>query len=469
MNPDADLFGLARLDLAAFCMAMRADFELPPFLEQIVASLEAVERRKVRRLLVSCPPRHGKSLTGSVLFPCWYLGRHPKEFVVVACHSEELAITFGRAVRNIVASPLFRAIFPECRLAGDSAAVNRFNLEAGGGFFAVGRGSALTGRGCSLLVLDDLVKDRAEADSITVRKSVEAWYREVALTRLEPRGAIIAIGTRWHEADILGTLAGETSEPWQVLSLPAIAEKDESFRREGEALWPERFSAADLARIRTEIGSRAWAALYQGRPSPEQGAIFRREWWQHYTTPPTEFLRIALSADCAFKGTATADYSAVTIWGEAKNGFFLLLAVRGRWEFPELKRRIVSLAEQWKPNAVLIEDAASGQSAIQELRDTSLPIIPVRPLGGKIERANAVTPIIEAGRVFVPESAGWLEDFMDEISSFPSSPHDDFVDTVSQALSYLRGRGRGFDLAGYAKLLQDESAGIPARGGEGST
>jgi predicted phage terminase large subunit-like protein len=360
---------------------------------------------------------------------------------VVACHSEELAITFGRAVRNIVASPLFSTIFPECRLSGDSTAANRFATRAGGGFFAVGRGSALTGRGCSLLVLDDLVKDRAEADSETIRKSTEAWYREVAFTRLEPRGSVLAIGTRWHESDLLGTLAADFTEPWTKLSFPALAEPGDSLgRTEGAPLWPERFSAAELARIRSEVGSRAWAALYQGRPSPVEGAIFNRSWWQRYSARPAEFSRIVLSLDCAFKGGASNDYSAATVWAQNKAGYFLLDAWHGKLEFPELKRRIVSLAQEWHPHALLIEDAASGQSAIQELRrETVLPVLPVKPKSGKVERANAVTPMIESGRVFLPDSAGWLDDFLDEVSAFPAAAHDDFVDSMTQALAYMRG------------------------------
>jgi predicted phage terminase large subunit-like protein len=440
LTEESKILHLARLDLAAFCIAMRPDFQLPDFLEVLIDRLEAVERGDLRRLLVSCPPRHGKSLSGSVLFPAWYLGRNPGRFAIVACHSEELAVTFGRSVRNLVAFPLFTAIFPECRLASDSAAVHRFNTEAGGGFYAVGRGSALTGRGASVLILDDLVKDRAEADSEAVRKVTESWFREVAMTRLEPRGAIVAIGTRWHEADILGTLAADRVEPWETLAFPAIAELEDPLgREEGAPLWPDRFSGDELARIRAEIGSRAWTALYQGRPTPAEGSIFRAEWFQRFSLPPQDFSRLIISLDCAFKGNAGSDYSAATVWAETGNGYFLLYAVRGRWEFPDLVRIIVALAEQWQPHAVLIEDAASGQSAIQTLqRETSLPVLAVKPLGGKVERAVAVSPVVESGRVFLPQAAGWVTDFLEEVLRFPAGAHDDFVDSMTQALEYLR-------------------------------
>jgi predicted phage terminase large subunit-like protein len=443
VTAEQEVLGLARLDFAAFCVAMRPDYKFPRFLLELIDNLEAVEKSDLRRLLVFMPPRHGKTLTGSILFAAWAMGRDPKRFVVLGCYGEELAFTFGRAIRNVMASALFRQVFSGCRLAGDSTAANRFALEAGGGFFAVGRGSALTGRGASILILDDLVKDRAEADSEAVRRSTESWLREVAITRLEPRSPIVAIGTRWHQADILGTLAADRIEPWKTLAFPAIAEKGDPLQRpEGEALWPERFGLTELARIRAEIGSRAWSALYQGRPTAAEGAVFRIEWIQRYSSAPTEFSRIVLAVDCAFKGGTENDFSAATVWGESKTGFYLLFGWRDRPDFPALKRRIIALAEAWNPHAVLIEDAASGQSAIQELLSgTSLPIVPVKATGGKTERAVAVSPMFESGRVHFPApGAGWLADLEDELLAFPAGIHDDLVDSVSMALNFLRQR-----------------------------
>ncbi len=440
---ELEILSLCRPNFAAFCVAMRPDFEVPPFLEILISNLEAIDRGEIQRLLVSCPPRHGKSLTSSVLFPAWYLGRNPRKFVVVAGHSEELAVTFGRAVRNIVASPIFQAIFPECRISGDSAAVHRFNLDAGGGFFAVGRGTSLTGRGGSLLVLDDLVKDRAEADSPAIRKSTEAWFREIALTRLEPRGSVVAIGTRWHESDILGTLVADvcSAERWRVLSLPAIAERDEGFRREGDALWPERYPLAELLRIKAEVGSRAWSALYQGRPSPQEGSIFKREWFSTFDQCPTEMLRAVQFWDTAFGKNQAGDFSVCATIGESKTGYHVLHVYRDRPDFPTLKRKMQELNAAWSPSAVLVEDAASGQSAIQELRaESNIPLIAV-PVGGsdKIAKWNAVAPLFESGRVSFQAGAAWLPDVLEELASVPGAKHDDAADAIAGALTYLRG------------------------------
>jgi predicted phage terminase large subunit-like protein len=258
-----------------------------------------------------------------------------------------------------------------------------------------------------------------------------------------PGGAIIIIQTRWHEDDLAGWLLREhAAENWDVLSLPAIAEQDERFRRQGEALWPERFPLSGLERIRVAIGGRAWASLYQQRPAAAQGTIFKRDWWQFYTPPvAVPFTRVVQSWDTAFKKGAENDYSVCTTWGVAENGYYLLHLWRDRVEFPELKRVLASLAEQWNPDAILVEDRASGQSLIQELKlSTVLPIIAVKADSDKLSRAQAVTPLVEAGKVFLPKSTPWLSDYIDELAAFPTGKRDDAVDSTAQALNYLRER-----------------------------
>jgi predicted phage terminase large subunit-like protein len=256
-----------------------------------------------------------------------------------------------------------------------------------------------------------------------------------------PGGAIILIQTRWHEDDLAGWLLQEhASENWDVLSLPAIAEKDESFRREGEPLWPERFPLDSLNRIREAVGGAVWASLYQQRPAAAEGAIFKRNWWQFFApSVAIPFSRVVQSWDTAFKRGAENDFSVCTTWGVAQNGYYLLHLWRYRVEFPELKRVLAALADQWKPHAILVEDKASGQSLIQELqRSTVLPLIPVRVDADKLTRAQAVTPVIEAGKIFLPESAPWVSDFVEEMAGFPHRMHDDVVDSTTQALNYLR-------------------------------
>jgi predicted phage terminase large subunit-like protein len=256
-----------------------------------------------------------------------------------------------------------------------------------------------------------------------------------------PGGAIIIIQTRWHQDDLAGWLLREhANENWDVLCLPAIAEQDEGFRKAGEPLWPERFPLPELEKIRMQTGGRAWASLYQQRPAAADGVIFKRDWWQFYSQPlsvaPNQIVQ---SWDTAFKKGEENDFSVCTTWSVASDGYYLLHLWRERVEFPELKRVVSSLAEQWKPNAILVEDKASGQSLIQELKlSTALPLIPVKVDSDKQTRAQAVTPLIEAGKVFLPESAPWRSDYIEEMACFPNGVHDDVVDATTQALNYFR-------------------------------
>ena len=434
-----EILQLARGDLACYAMALWPRFELAAHHRLIVDRLEAVERGDIRRLMIFMPPRHGKSLLGSQMFPAWYLGCHPDRSIITASYSQDLADDFGRQVRNLVSDPIHRAIFPECRLADDATSMRRFGTTAGGLYYAVGRGGAITGRGADLLLIDDPLKNFEEARSEPNRRGLHEWYTSVARTRLQPGGAIILICTRWHEDDLSGRLLRESGdENWHVLSLPAIAEVDESFRCVGEALWKEKYPLVALEEIRREVGGPTWASLYQQRPAAAEGAIFKREWLRYYREQPV-CKRIVQSWDTAFKTGLENDYSVCTTWGVAENGYYLLWFWRGRVDFPDLKRLAVSLAQEWKPSAILVEDKASGQSLIQELRYQSpLPIIPVKADSDKLARAQAVTPLFEAGKIHLPESAPGLADYVDELAAFPTGIHDDAVDSTTQALNYIR-------------------------------
>lgn len=437
-----------RTDLAAYGAALWPPFELARHHRELVSCLERIEAALFDRVIFLLPPRHGKSLITSTLFPAWWLGRHPDKSIIAASYGQELASDFGRRVRGFVSDPLHRQIFPNCVISDDSDSVHRFHLIQGGAYFAVGAGGPLTGRGADLLLIDDPIKSREQANSAAERKSLQAWYESTAYTRLEPNGAIVLIQTRWHEDDLAGWLLREhVGEGWKVISLQAIAETDDPLGRvEGAALWPEKFPIETLDRIREAIGSSAWASLYQQRPAPEQGAIFRRDWWRSYSEQPAELQRIIFSLDCAFKTGQSNDYSVIAIIGETKAGYYILQISRGRWEFPELKRQAIALFDIWKPHSLLVEDAASGQSLIQALKaETRLPILPVKPQGDKVSRAHAVSPLCESGRVFLPANAGWLADFVDEATSFPAAPHDDQVDALTQALNYLRGDRREYN------------------------
>src|ERR1700681_3711526 len=430
------LLALAHEDLACYAISQYPSFELARHHELIVSKLEGVERGDISRLMIFLPPRHGKSLITSSLFPAWYLGRHPDHHVIFATYGQELSDDFGRRVRNSIVDQVHEAVFPNCRLSEDSSAAHRFNTIKGGAYYAVGRGGPITGRGADLLLIDDPIKDREEANSETVRKALHEWFASVAYTRLTPKGAVIVIQTRWHEDDLAGWLLREhASENWDALSLPATAEHDESFRREGEALWPERFPLEDLNRKRQLVGGAAWASLYQQRPAAAEGAIFKRGWWRSYRELP-EFFQVVQSWDTAFKKGAESSFSVCTTWGVAENGYFLLSVWRGRVEFPELRRMLIALAEQWKPSAILVEDRVSRQSLLQDLKSaTTLPVLAVKVDSDKLSRAQAVTPLIEAGKVFLLESAPWLADYIDELATFPTGNYDDAVDSTTQALN----------------------------------
>jgi predicted phage terminase large subunit-like protein len=458
VSETAQVLALAHEDLACYGIAQWPQFKLAKHHELIVGKLETVERGQIKRLIILLPPRYGKSLITSAIFPAWYLGRHPDHQVIFTTYAQELSDDFGRRVRNFIADLLHRAIFPNCVLSEDSAAAHRFNTTRGGAYYAVGTGGPITGRGTNLLIIDDPIKDREEANSETRRKALHDWFASVAYTRLMPNAAIVLIQTRWHEDDLAGWLLREhASEQWDVLSLPAIAERDEGFRREGEALWPEQFPMERLKQIRETIGGAAWASLYQQRPAAAEGAIFKRGWWQFYREPP-KCSRIVQSWDTAFKRGAENDYSVCTTWGAADNGYYLLHLWRDRVEFPDLKRAFASLAGQWNPEAILVEDRASGQSLIQELKATALPVIAVRPDSDKLARAQAVTPLVEAGKVFLPESMPSTADLIDELACFPAGRHDDIVDSLAQALNYLRKQSttQFFEPRSSAEFVDDE-------------
>jgi predicted phage terminase large subunit-like protein len=416
-----NVLALAARDLACFCVAIHPGFELARHTAFLVDKLEAVEcgqrglRRLVSRaarLLLSTPPRHGKSLL-LALFICWYLGRHPERSVIYATYGQDLSDDIGRRVRNLMTDPLFAAIFPSCRLAADSTSQRRFDTTRGGSFYAVGRGGPITGRGAHLLLVDDLLKDSEEARSEAIRRALHEWYGSVAHTRLMPNGAVVIVGTRWSDADLPGHLLREhADEGWQLVNLPAISETNDPMgRAEGEALWPERFPVETLESIRRQIGSAAFVSLYQGHPSAASGTVFKREWMRTYAGPLPSFQKITQSWDTAFgKSASSGDYSACTTWGATSNGHYLLALWRGRVDFPTLKYQVRMQAEQWKPHSILLEDAASGQSLIQELRlATSYPVNAVKVDRDKRARAEAVTPMFEAGRIFVPADAPWLK------------------------------------------------------------
>jgi predicted phage terminase large subunit-like protein len=404
----------------------------------IAEALARVEQGKCKRLMIFAPPRHGKSMLTSEFFPAWYMGRNPDKYVMHATYSQELAEDWGRKIRNQLADPEYP--FKNCSLSTDSASQKKFSTNQGGTYFALGVGGAATGRGAHLLLIDDPLKNREEADSETIREKLKGWYRSVAYTRLMPGGSIVIIQTRWHEDDLSGWLLREhADENWEVLSLPAIAEDGDCMdRKPGEALWPSDYNEEALEKIKQQLGSRDWSALYQQRPSPDGGSIFKLDWFRRYNAiPANRSLRIH-SWDTAAKDKEFNDPTAFGLWDSADSGYYLSDVMCSRMQFPELRRAVESLACRDNPDAILIEDKSSGQQLIQVLRqETRLPVIAIEPVISKLARAQGISGTIESGRVFLPNIAPWLVDYESEIKAFPVGVHDDMVDMTSQALRYL--------------------------------
>ncbi len=408
-----------------------------PALNLIDQHLLQVATGHMPRLIITMPPQEGKSSRVARDFPIWWLTRFPLARIVMASYGDDLAIRNGREIRNkITANPQLgltlakgQANMKDWRLA------NRI-----GGVRSVGVGAGITGHSADLFIIDDPVKSQAEADSKTYRNNVFNWWQTEASTRLAPGAPVVLIQTRWHEDDLAGRLLAEPESPWQLLNIPAQAETegDPLGRKPGEWLESARGrTELEWRGIRKQAGSRAWNALYQGRPAPAAGGLFKREWFQiWHSMPPLH--TVIQSWDMAFKGTDKSDYVVGQVWAMDGGNYYLIDQVRGRWTFTETCRQVEQLSLRYPmATAKLVEDKANGTAVIDMLHNEIPGLIPVEPRGGKTVRATAVTPLIEAGNVFLPAQTNWTEDLIEEAAAFPNGSHDDQVDAMTQALAYL--------------------------------
>jgi predicted phage terminase large subunit-like protein len=433
---------VAKKDLMKFSEATLPGFMRSDHLDQIADRLEAIEKGKINRLMIFAPPRHGKTEVVSVRFPAMYLGKHQQAQIIATSYAESLAYSNSWSVRTTIESPQYQRLWP---LTLDRSGAVRWQLadkeNNRASYIAAGVGGGITGEGANLLLIDDPVKNKEEAESEVVREKIWSWYRTVARTRLQPDAAVVLVMTRWHTADLAGKLVdlaktNPKADQWEVLHLKAIDN--------GKALWPERYPLEELEKIRESIGGRDFEALYQGNPTIAEGSIFKRDWWKYYSVRPSMFLRIIHSWDTAFKIGEDLDPTVCTVWGETYDGYYLLDVWRRCVEFPELKKTTISMFNRDRSNAVLIEDKASGQSLIQEIRKTRIPVLAIKVDKDKVARANACTPLIQSGKVFLPEYAPWLFDYIEELSGFPHADHDDQVDSTTQALNWMNS-GVGLD------------------------
>ena len=416
-------------------------------------AFERVAEGKCKRLIINMPPRHTKSEFASYLLPAWFLGKFPHKKVIQTSHTAELAVNFGRKVRNIVDQDTYKDIFPGVGLQADSKAAGRWATNKGGDYFAIGVGGAVTGKGADLLIIDDPHSEQEAALAETnpeIYDKVYEWYTSGPRQRLQPGGSIVIVMTRWSKRDLTGqVLKAETQrggEGWEIIEFPAILPSE-------NPLWPEFWNLEELMALKNELPNSKWMAQYQQNPTSETSAIVKREWWQVWEEdepPHCDF--VLQSWDTAFEKSNRADYSACTTWGvfyqnnpdtdRKEANIILLNAFRDRMEFPTLKRRALEQMEEYNPDSIIIEKKASGAPLIYELRAMGVPVQEFTPVKGndKITRLNAVSDMFASGFVWAPNT-NWAEEVIDEVASFPAGEHDDYVDSVSLALMRFRKGG----------------------------
>jgi len=455
----ADKRERCRQNFMPFVRQMWSAF-IPGKHHQIMAdAFERVARGELKRLIINMPPRHTKSEFASYLFPAWFLGMYPEKKIIQTAHTAELAVGFGRKVRNLVGSPDYQEIFPT-KMSADSKAAGRWNTSKGGDYFAIGVGGAVTGKGADVLIIDDPHSEQeAMQGNPSVYDRVYEWYSSGPRQRLQPGGAIVIVMTRWSKRDLTGQIVNAAAkkdlEEWEVIELPALLPS-------GKPLWQEFWRQEELEAIKAELPVSKWEAQYQQNPTSEEGAIIKREMWRIWENErPPEVDYIIQSWDTAFEKSNRADYSACTTWGvfyrdvegtEVAN-IIVLDAFKERMEFPELKKTAFEFWKEWNPDTLIVEKKAAGAPLIYEMRRMGIPISEYTPSKGsdKIARVNAVSDLFASGMVWRPETR-WAEELVEELASFPNGDHDDLVDSSSQAL--LR-----FRQGGFIRLDSDEVEG----------
>ena len=422
----------------------------PDFIEgthhRIIAEkFNRIAEGKLKRLIVNMPPRHTKSEFASYMLPAFIMGRNPQTKIIQTSHTAELSQRFGRKTKQLIDSSDYKKIFPETNLQADSKAAGRWDTSAGGEYFAAGVGGAITGRGADLLIIDDPHSEQ-DALSESAMEGAYEWYTSGPRQRLQPGGAIVLVMTRWSTIDLTGQLMKAQAEPkadqWEVVEFPAVMDS-------GAPTWPEYWKINELESVKASLALSKWNAQWMHKPTSEEGAILKREWWRTWEEKDIPDLQyIIQSYDTAFSKKETADYSAITTWGvfspdDMKPALILLDARRGRWEFTELKEIALKEYNYWEPEMVLVEAKASGLPLSDELRRAGIPITNYTPTRGndKRTRVNSIAPMFESGMIYYPEGRTFAEEVIEECAAFPYGENDDYVDTVTQALMRFRQSG----------------------------
>ena len=447
MHAEKKIQNKAQNDFMSFVKCVWPEFIEGSHHRHIAKKFNDLAEGKINRLIVNMPPRHTKSEFASFLLPAWMVGRNPKLKIIQATHTGELAIRFGRKAKTLIDSDDYRKIF-ETRLREDSQAAGRWETAQGGEYFAAGVGGAITGRGADLLIIDDPHSEQ-DALSATAMESAYDWYTSGPRQRLQPGGKIIVVMTRWSTKDLTGKLLAHQKEAksdnWHVVEFPAILEDEEP----AVPVWPEYWKLSELESVKATLPVGKWNAQWMQNPTSEEGAILKREWWRKYTKediPPLE--HVIQSYDTAFLKKETADYSAITTWGifypneDSGANLILLDAIKGRYEFPELRRLALEQYKYWQPESVIVEQKASGTPLTHELRQMDIPVSTFTPSRGndKHVRVNTCAPLFESGMVWAPEQR-FAEEVIEECAAFPHGDHDDLVDAMTMAVMRFRQGG----------------------------
>lgn len=469
----------AREDFLAYILLVNPNFIVAPHHRLMADRFMELKDGKIDRLMFFLSPRSSKSLMSSVYFPSWCLGIYPSWQAMALSYSSKLAEDNGREVRNLINADTYKMVFPHMSLRPDSRSASRWHTNHNGVFTSAGITGGIAGRGANIAVIDDPLSEQ-DAMSKAAREHVIRWYPGGLRTRLMPGGKIVLCMTRWHQQDLAGWLLdeaknNETADQWEVVDIPAqVDEKSAELLNEardklivqgylpedcpkievGGSYWPPRkenmrakvglrgWTWEELKRTRDNMPPSQWNALYLQKPVADEGGILKREWWQKWESsdpPPCEY--IIMSCDTAFETTNSSDYSAITVWGIFRDkhdvpNMILLAAKKGRYEYPDLRELITKENEFYEPDTIIIEKKASGHSLLQDLYRAGLPVIPYTPEKDKVTRAHACTPILHAGRVWVPPRR-FAEELMNECANFPNGTYDDFVDSTTQAILWM--------------------------------
>ena len=432
-------------DFLSFVRHVWPDFIEGRHHKEIAEKFNKLASGEIKRLIINMPPRHTKSEFGSYLLPAWMVGKNPKLKIIQSTNTTELSVRFGRKAKALIDSPEYQKVF-KTKLREDSQAAGKWETAQGGEYYAAGVGSAITGRGADLLIIDDPHSEQDAMNSQALERTYE-WYTSGPRQRLQPGGSIIVIMTRWNEKDLTGRLLGAQKEikadQWEVVEFPAILPS-------GKPVWPEYWKLDDLEGVKASIPLSKWNAQYMQNPTSEEGALIKREWWKAWEDdelPPLQ--HVIQSYDTAFMKKESADYSAITTWGvfrpdeDSPPNLILLDAIKERYEFPELRRIALEQYGYWNPETVIIESKASGLPLTYELRKMGIPVINFTPSKGndKHTRVNAVSPLFESGLIWAPKEMEFAQEVIEECAAFPYGDHDDLVDSMTQAVMRFRQGG----------------------------